>query len=371
MSFTQSKIFLFVFLVQIIFGARNADPLNFFHDKVYIYKEKLIRDTLTTDVVDITTRPYLTGLSADTVLLTEYTLFNEEFSTLKGFQNFGFNHSKCETISLYAIESRRALVSLAAYVYNAKTPQITNIDPSIIYAIEGLPKESVEKTNPGAPQELREDTPRACDNNKSSYIDASIELNGVVDISCVSNTNKLPKDKDEPETPLPSLPTKCDDQSEIKKYLTNYKFGRISSIANEDLKKFIVRVGPILTRDKGIIYGWGEGDYGLVWYTVTISVVNEAFKYDQLFPTPFDVFEYGITGSFLFEGSFLPDPKYCDTITSETPKEDCECPAKGSDEYESDPRHEYKESICASGSVRTLFSFVAVFVIVPILSLFW
>ncbi|KAA6378454.1 MAG: hypothetical protein EZS28_026019, partial [Streblomastix strix] len=191
---------------------------------------------------------------------------------------------------------------------------------------------------------------------------------------------QLPGHTDAPSATLPDLPTKCDDTTTIQKYLTNYKFGYFESAKAADLKEYLIRVGPILTERGDILYGWDqyEGSGGLVqgWVAARFSLRSGDFFADYELET-FHI-EFGLEGSsngvngrFIFNGDFLPTPKYCDSVAIGTSEEDCPCPKKGTDEYEKDSRHQTSKDTCASGSVRAVISAVVAVVVIPALSLFW
>ncbi|KAA6385264.1 MAG: hypothetical protein EZS28_019205 [Streblomastix strix] len=167
-------------LISFLFGARNEGPLTFSHDKVFIYKDKLVVDAAYPDKVDITTRPILSAVTDKDADSFQF-ISDEALSALKGFTPLGFDSAKCRIIKDYTSSGQRALVSLAAYVYNNSI----DIHPSITYAMEALPKDSLKKTMTNfVIYEDKGETQRRCD-PAQSYLDASFELNGVVDGDCV------------------------------------------------------------------------------------------------------------------------------------------------------------------------------------------
>ncbi|KAA6384367.1 MAG: hypothetical protein EZS28_020106 [Streblomastix strix] len=310
-----------------------------------------------------------------------------QIQSLKGFTPLGFDSSKCPVINDYTSASKRALISIAAYAYN----NTVNIDPSITYAMEALPNDVIKKVKTNnVIQEEKGEVQRNC-NPAQNYLEASFEINGVVDSDCVSNEIVLPGHADAPCTSLPPLPTKCDDNiTAINKFLTNYKFGYFERAETEDLKEILIRYGPILTEKNEIIFGWGDyiqEESPLKFYTWHVArvipqqVVADTTTYtDYSIQTSYIFFgsegisegsPNGVSGRFIFDGSFLPQPNYCDSIAVTTPKEDCPCPQIGTDEYERDPRHTSDRDICASGSYRAILSVVVVAVVLPVMMLFW
>ncbi|KAA6385683.1 MAG: hypothetical protein EZS28_018790 [Streblomastix strix] len=155
---------------------------------------------------------------------------------------------------------------------------------------------------------------------------------------------------------MPSKPTKCDDdETEIVKHLVGFKYGYLTGLSNDDMKKYITRVGSVI----GYIYRYnGKEEVGrsarLVFYRWEKNEAgNESWIYafeDQYDTGSFNTYKYTeakapflITGYTSSEfGGYYVLYFDCKNPLATTPETICECPTDPT-ALANDPR---KGTIC-------------------------
>ncbi|KAA6404277.1 MAG: hypothetical protein EZS28_000186 [Streblomastix strix] len=223
------------------------------------------------------------------------------------------------------------LLGYAAYAYLRQ-----NIAPSFVYALMNAPREGTKIDIQDPRENETFGVERGCNQRYEDSLDENIyvgfEKDGIVDSSCVNNSQEIPYSTiNDAQDRLP-VATRCADQKEIKHYLKGLKIGLIQEVSTYQLLSYLVKVGPVigklryisdgsdspheLTPVEGIIIGWKyvQGIYN--WIMVQQNG-------DEYFFQGFPSQTQGTSGSY-FTGKvvFYQDPQITKPPTEEPPIDD-------------------------------------------------
>ncbi|KAA6389598.1 MAG: hypothetical protein EZS28_014874, partial [Streblomastix strix] len=243
-----------ILAARILFASQKND-INDVPDHLRAIKYRVQGQVMQVDITNADTNADYFSISGlqplgnSTETATQFmTIPREIFPSLKTTQRLGFNIDNCNTLKNMHTDLNYALLGYAAYFYSG-----IDVSPSIIFAIEALPKTYREyRFNENTQQQelinqlnIEDGCHTTWDNLKYGF-----ELNGIVSSQCISNDFILPNHTQAlPSTITPPIPDKCTNTSSVPKYLEGMRYAHFDSISVQQVKKLLVSVGPV----RGII----------------------------------------------------------------------------------------------------------------------